>query len=421
AALGAGAQSGDIVVQVTGASGWGAATQAVAFTAAGVDQAATPLLSQASSPGTAETAIAASITTGAKSLLVSAFGLGDQATWAPGAGETQAGYAGSGSAAGGASTEVAGPGTADMSWSGPAPPGRRRRQRRRRGRALRLRPPRRGPGRGGLGSIAFRYAGQRYDAETKLIYMRARYYSVAIGRFLSPDPIGYEDGFNLYTYAANSPLNFIDPTGLLAARSFIFDGRSLRETDYLQRTPTFLERTANFIARNEEKIVVGVRVGIAAGALLADLLTVPSGEGLAGAAAARSLGRRLIDWLLGKDQVIYNNGWQTRDGRFASPRSSGQTTYQFAERLPWDSIAQKPGWSVIRGRVYARNSAGDIRIYDGVAVSPRGRVIGLEIKTGLSRNSRQLGFDRGINTQNPASAFGENTGLVIGRAFHIKL
>ena len=69
----------------------------------------------------------------------------------------------------------------------------------------------------GLGSIAFRYAGHRYDPETKLVYMRARFYSVAIGRFLSPDPIGYADGFNLYTYVANSPLNFIDPTGLAGA------------------------------------------------------------------------------------------------------------------------------------------------------------------------------------------------------------
>ena len=229
AAFGAGAQVGDIVVQVSGASSDGKATQVIAFTATGVDQAAAPVLSQSSSPGTAETSITANITTTAtKSLLVSAFGLGDQITWTSGTGETQAGYAGSGSAAGGASTEVAGPGTHDMSWSGPAA-GRP---------TLLVAAYAAAPGSGGsagnvveryaygphgegldegLGSIAFRYAGHRYDPETKLVYMRARYYSVAIGRFLSPDPIGYADGFNLYTYAANSPLNFIDPTGLAAA------------------------------------------------------------------------------------------------------------------------------------------------------------------------------------------------------------
>lgn len=33
------------------------------------------------------------------------------------------------------------------------------------------------------------------------------------GRFVEPDPIGYEDGPNLYGYVRNDPINFIDPTG----------------------------------------------------------------------------------------------------------------------------------------------------------------------------------------------------------------
>lgn len=68
----------------------------------------------------------------------------------------------------------------------------------------------------------YRFTGQRFDEETGLYYYKARYYSPLIGRFLSPDPLGYADGLNLYAYVGNDPVNFTDSTGELA--NFIVGG-----------------------------------------------------------------------------------------------------------------------------------------------------------------------------------------------------
>ena len=62
--------------------------------------------------------------------------------------------------------------------------------------------------------LAYQYAGYRYDSETGLYYMPARYYSPALGRFLQSDPVGFRGGANLYAYAGNDPVNLVDPTGL---------------------------------------------------------------------------------------------------------------------------------------------------------------------------------------------------------------
>jgi RHS repeat-associated protein len=46
-----------------------------------------------------------------------------------------------------------------------------------------------------------------------LFYFRARYYDPIMGRFLSVDPMGYQDSMNLYQAFKMNPINFLDPFG----------------------------------------------------------------------------------------------------------------------------------------------------------------------------------------------------------------
>ncbi|MER2008624.1 MAG: RHS repeat-associated core domain-containing protein [Psychrobacillus sp.] len=63
----------------------------------------------------------------------------------------------------------------------------------------------------------YRYAGYRYDEETKLYYLMARYYNPDTGVFLSLDPVRGDTmnpiTLNGYNYAKNNPVMFVDPDG----------------------------------------------------------------------------------------------------------------------------------------------------------------------------------------------------------------
>jgi RHS repeat-associated protein len=66
----------------------------------------------------------------------------------------------------------------------------------------------------GASSNTFQFAGRENDG-TGLYYYRARYYSAALQRFVSEDPLRFWGGdVNLYVPMRNNPVNFTDAVGL---------------------------------------------------------------------------------------------------------------------------------------------------------------------------------------------------------------
>ena len=63
----------------------------------------------------------------------------------------------------------------------------------------------------------YRYRAERFDGETGLYHLRARYYNPAVARFLSRDPFGGRPqsplSLHRYLYANGDPIGFVDPTG----------------------------------------------------------------------------------------------------------------------------------------------------------------------------------------------------------------
>ena len=71
------------------------------------------------------------------------------------------------------------------------------------------------------------FAGGLYDGDTGLVRFGARDYDPAVARFVLKDPSGLAGGSNVYEYAANDPVNYIDPNGHFAILVPILTGAAV--------------------------------------------------------------------------------------------------------------------------------------------------------------------------------------------------
>src|SRR5690606_4875586 len=61
---------------------------------------------------------------------------------------------------------------------------------------------------------AIRYTGQRFDAESGLMYYKNRYYDPAAGRVIGGEPLVWSEGPNRYGYVGGMPAMAAGPVGL---------------------------------------------------------------------------------------------------------------------------------------------------------------------------------------------------------------
>lgn len=78
----------------------------------------------------------------------------------------------------------------------------------------------------GAADNSITYAGYQYDAESGLYYLNARYYDSRTARFLTEDTYAGQESDPLslhrYTYCANNPLRYTDPSGHFFGAVFRF-------------------------------------------------------------------------------------------------------------------------------------------------------------------------------------------------------
>jgi RHS repeat-associated protein len=58
------------------------------------------------------------------------------------------------------------------------------------------------------------FSTKEFETRSGLSYFGGRYYDPEVGRWATPDPLGFVDGVNPYLYVNDNPVNLVDPYGL---------------------------------------------------------------------------------------------------------------------------------------------------------------------------------------------------------------
>lgn len=86
---------------------------------------------------------------------------------------------------------------------------------------------------GAASTNSYKFTG-REDDGTGLMYYRARYYQPRFQRFIAEDPIGLRGGINVYRYANNNAILFVDPLGLFEIKVSVLIGMTNYQLDILR-------------------------------------------------------------------------------------------------------------------------------------------------------------------------------------------
>jgi len=65
----------------------------------------------------------------------------------------------------------------------------------------------------GSETLNARFPGQWFQLEAGLHYNWHRHYDPTLGRYTQPDPLGFVDGPNVFSYALSSPYRYVDKGG----------------------------------------------------------------------------------------------------------------------------------------------------------------------------------------------------------------
>jgi len=279
------------------------------------------------------------------------------------------------------------------------------------------------------GSESRGFIGERHDDDTGLIDLNARWYDPVLARFVNPDdwdpidadqalegaPIGWlanPVGTNRYAYAANDPINKSDPSGHQFYNPSSGGAQAMQGMGALNTA-----KRATAYANQKTWEAAGAGAAAAAKTAARELTPLGSLEDLQDGiyegnslkvvfaiatllppAKAAKLAGKLVSVAESGAGVVLKNGWRTADGKFASPLSS-ERAGAAAESAVWDAVDAKPGWNAIRGPAAVRDASGQLRYFDGAAISPRGRVIGLETKSGTApQTAAQRNCDSRLNS-----------------------
>ncbi|KAF0125550.1 MAG: RHS repeat-associated core domain-containing protein, partial [Elusimicrobia bacterium] len=192
------------------------------------------------------------------------------------------------------------------------------------------------------------FTARELDAETGLYYYRARYYDWHRGAFTQEDPIGLKGGHNLYVYAYNHPVNYIDPSGefvqaviLGGVMGGILGGASTAIGDYAANGATSMSGIGK-----------GIAVGVVVGAIL-PIVTMEialSGATMAGSSALAQYTGAAVVGGLGN---IAQYSWSTDDFSLGNMIKAGGVGLVAGgiggsfkgilgmQNVPWQVLAQK--------------------------------------------------------------------------------